>query len=111
MMRWSWPIRSPRRKISGHAGRNNKLTLESLEHRVLPSLQAVSQIADPSLYAATAGGQQPIGLSSDARYIVFQSAADNLLPGDHNGVSDVFVRDRQAGTTTLVSVAPSGSSG
>jgi Tol biopolymer transport system component len=34
------------------------------------------------------------GLSSDGRYVVFQSAASNLVAGDTNGATDVFLRDR-----------------
>ena len=34
------------------------------------------------------------------------SYATNLVPGDTNGTIDVFVRDRQAGTTERVSVGP-----
>jgi Tol biopolymer transport system component len=49
--------------------------------------------------------------SSDGRYVVFVSNADNLVLGDFNRVSDVFVRDTQNATTTLVSVNPSGNSG
>ena len=33
------------------------------------------------------------------------------MAGDTNGQSDVFVRDRQTGTTTRVSVAPGGAQG
>ena len=33
-------------------------------------------------------------LSADGRYVAFQSAATNLVPGDTNGQQDVFVRDR-----------------
>ena len=33
------------------------------------------------------------------------SGASNLVPGDTNGAGDVFVHDRQTGTTTRVSVA------
>ena len=47
-------------------------------------------------------------LSSDGRYIAFQSTATNLVPGDTNGVSDVFVHDRLTGTTERVSVDSSG---
>lgn len=50
-------------------------------------------------------------ISADGRYVVFESTASNLVPNDTNGVygrnghlSDVFVRDLQAGVTTLVSV-------
>ena len=43
-------------------------------------------------------------LSSDARYIVFWSNARNLVSGDTNGYADIFLHDRQTGTTTRVSV-------
>jgi Tol biopolymer transport system component len=41
-------------------------------------------------------------LSGDGRYVVFVSAARNLVPVDANGFPDLFVRDRLAGTTTLL---------
>jgi Tol biopolymer transport system component len=47
-------------------------------------------------------------LSADGRFVVFESAASNLVAGDTNGARDVFVRDVQAGTTTLVSAARGG---
>ncbi len=48
-------------------------------------------------------------VSTNGRYVVFQSDASDLVSGDTNGVSDIFVRDLVAGTTTLVSVAMDGS--
>jgi Tol biopolymer transport system component len=50
-------------------------------------------------------------ISADGRYVVFQSDATNLVPGDTNGKTDVFVRDRQTGTTERVSVATGGAQG
>ena len=47
-------------------------------------------------------------LSADGRFVVFASAADNLVPADTNSASDVFVRDRAAQVTTAVSVAGDG---
>src|SRR3954451_4661592 len=47
-------------------------------------------------------------VSADGRYVAFASAATNLVKGDTNGHSDVFVRDRSAGTTERVSVGPGG---
>ncbi|GIJ22413.1 hypothetical protein Vlu01_30370 [Micromonospora lutea] len=41
-------------------------------------------------------------ISADGRYVAFVSDAP-LVPGDTNGVADIFVRDRQAGTTVPVS--------
>jgi outer membrane protein assembly factor BamB/pimeloyl-ACP methyl ester carboxylesterase len=50
-------------------------------------------------------------ISADGRYVAFSSAASNLVPGDTNGVPDVFVHDRTTGQTTRVSVASDGSEG
>ncbi|MBE9137731.1 hypothetical protein IQ254_11095 [Nodosilinea sp. LEGE 07088] len=47
-------------------------------------------------------------ISADGRYVVFQSIANNLVPGDTNNALDVFVRDTVAGTTTRVSVNNNG---
>ena len=43
-------------------------------------------------------------ISADGRYVAFTSSADNLVANDGNGHSDVFVRDMEFGTTTLVSI-------
>jgi len=41
-------------------------------------------------------------LSVDGRHVAFESSASNLWPFDGNGIkSDIFVRDRQLGLTTL----------
>ena len=50
-------------------------------------------------------------LSANERYVAFQSLATNLVPGDTNGVGDVFVRDLLAGTTTRASVDSAGVQG
>src|SRR4051812_35146460 len=46
-------------------------------------------------------------LSADGRYVVFSSAASNLVPGDTNHRRDVFVRDLMKGVTRRVSVTSS----
>jgi len=60
--------------------------------------------------SGTAGNSESFfpSISADGRYVVFTSAATNLVSGDTNGIEDVFVRDLQAGTTTRVSVSSSG---
>ncbi len=56
------------------------------------------------------GGTQANGpsenpkLSADGRFVVYRSNASNLVPGDLNGVADVFLYDTVSGTTTRVSV-------
>jgi Tol biopolymer transport system component len=44
-------------------------------------------------------------VSADGRFVGFTSFAKNLVPGDDDNASDVFVRDRAAKTTVLASVA------
>lgn len=50
-------------------------------------------------------------ISADGRYVSFWSLATNLVPGGTNGLLHVFVRDRLAGATELVSVSSSGAQG
>ena len=47
-------------------------------------------------------------ISADGRFVAFSSSASTLVPGDTNGKMDMFLRDRQAGTTERVSVDSSG---
>jgi len=47
-------------------------------------------------------------ISDDGNLIAFTSNASNLVPGDSNGVADVFVRNVSEGTTTRVSVDAAG---
>ena len=47
-------------------------------------------------------------VSADGRYVAFVSRASNLVPGDTNGITDVFVHDRQTGATERVSVTSAG---
>src|SRR6266516_201460 len=50
-------------------------------------------------------------LSGDGRFVTFSSGAANLVSGDTNGRSDIFVHDRMTGETTRVSVAADGAQG
>ena len=69
------------------------------------------------LVSVTAGGGAASGasngssISATGRFVVFNSAAADLVAGDTNGTLDVFVRDRQLGTTELVSASSAGSLG
>ena len=48
-------------------------------------------------------------MSADGRYVVFDSGADNLVTGDVNGSTDVFLKDLTTGAVTLISAKPDGS--
>ena len=60
---------------------------------------------------ANARSGYPTSISSDGRFVLFSSAASNLVGGDTNGMGDVFLRDRLLKTTTLVSVSTAGAQG
>src|SRR5947209_2230154 len=86
-------------------GRVN-LRLESLEDRTLPS---VSLVSINSAGTDTAKGQNSINpsrsiVSADGRFAVFQSNADDVTANGAGGLSKIFVRDLQTGTTSLVNV-------
>ena len=50
-------------------------------------------------------------ISADGRYVAFTSLATNLVAGDLNDITDVFVRDLRTGTTTLASLGAAGNQG
>jgi len=61
--------------------------------------------------AGNAGGNGnsfPSAISADGRFVLFESTASDLVPGDTNSVNDVFLRDLVSGVTLLVSTNGSG---
>jgi Tol biopolymer transport system component len=69
---------------------------------------ATERVSLDSSGAQVTGGSTYPTLSSDGRFVAFDSAAGNLVSGDTNGFRDCFVRDRQSGTTERVSVTTAG---
>ena len=68
--------------------------------------------------SVTSGGRQQTGggaaspeISDNGRYVVYWSAATNLVPGDTNEEMDVFRYDRRTGRTERISVATDGTQG
>ena len=62
----------------------------------------------PAGQSANQYSQYPV-ISANGRYIAYQSLASNLGPSDTNGMLDIYVYDRVAGTTELGSVRSDGS--
>ena len=80
-----------------------------------PDVFVVERSTGATSRVSVAGdGSQANGASLDpavnenGRYVVFSSVATNLVAGDTNGTSDVFVRDRMANTTLRLSVSAAG---
>ena len=57
------------------------------------------------------GNSSSPSISADGRYVAFASFATNLVSGDTNARSDIFVHDTQSGTTTRASLATGGTQG
>jgi len=57
---------------------------------------------------ATGGASTYPSISADGQLVAFASDATNLVPGDTNGATDVFVRNRSSGITERVSVRTNG---
>jgi len=67
-----------------------------------------SRVSISATGAQARGASRAVAVSRDGRFVAFVSDAANLVPGDTNGITDVFVRDRLLGTTERVSVDSNG---
>ena len=76
-----------------------------------PAMAAVEQVSVGVSGSQGNGECLGIALCADEDLVVFASKASNLVAGDRNHHWDVFVRDRAAGTTELVSVSSEGIQG
>ncbi len=54
------------------------------------------------------GASDSPAISPDGRFVAYRSSADNLVPGDSNGVPDLFIYDRTSGATTLLTASQFG---
>lgn len=59
----------------------------------------------------TVGGGAYPAISSGGRYVAFNSSGGDLVAGDTNGQTDIFVRDLKKRTTTRVSTSSNGAEG
>jgi Tol biopolymer transport system component len=89
------------------------LTVAALAVSLVPAPTA-AQAASTVQVSVGTGGASPDGasrapaISASGRSVAFASDASNLVAGDTNGSSDIFVRNLQAGTTRRVSVRTGG---
>jgi Tol biopolymer transport system component len=55
------------------------------------------------------GTSVAVGITTDGRYVAFNSVSSNFVPSTGTGHLNLFVRDRETGTTTLETVGFDGS--
>ena len=95
--------RVKRRRPRGAGGSR----VEPLENRTLFAVTLVSANALGQAGGATVVSDDP-EVSSDGRFVVFQSRQTDIVPGitDTNNIMDVFVRDLTTNTTVQVTARP-----
>jgi Tol biopolymer transport system component len=101
----------PRKLVGGLAAPLVLLALLSAPANAYPRPGITERVSVASDGAEANSGSLDSAISAEGRHIAFWSEASNLVPGDTNGVYDVFVRDRATGRTTRVSVASDGAEG
>ena len=91
--------------VAGDSNGSADVFLKSIE---TGAVTLVSTTAAGVQANAASGG---LDVSSDGTKIIFHSTADNLVAGDTNGASDIFVKDIATGAITRVSTSASGEAG
>jgi Tol biopolymer transport system component len=66
--------------------------------------QTTRRLSVSSSGAEADGASVLVGISADARYVLFGSDATNIVADDTNGRTDLFVRNRSNGTTRRISL-------
>jgi Tol biopolymer transport system component len=67
-----------------------------------------ASVDSTGIQANQRSGSDGCAISADGRFVAFESSAWNLVPGDLNQTSDIFVHDRRTGATVRVSVSSAG---
>lgn len=86
----------------------NRVTDVFVHDLLIGQTERVSVASDGSQANGASGFP---ALSADGRYVVFESAASNLVPNDTNNAYDIFIHDRQTRQTRRVSVSSTGVQG
>lgn len=86
--------------VSGDTNnRGDMFVYDRLNHQA--TRVSVASDGSQAIGDSSAGGSSlPVSISANGRYIAFISLASNLVLGDTNGKRDIFVRDREGGSST-----------
>ena len=101
-----------RRRTVHYGGLTALLAACVVTSAVAPAGPAAAAGSTTTRVSVSTGGAQGAArssrpaISADGRYLVFGTGSA-LVPGDTNGLYDVYVRDLLRGTTSRVSLGPS----
>jgi Ca2+-binding RTX toxin-like protein len=93
--------------VSGDNNAGTDIFIKSLQSGVVQRVSTNSSNAQTNAGAGSIDAQ----LSSDGRYVVFTSSANNLVADDTNGRLDIFVKDLQTAEVRMVSTDAAGTPG
>ena len=79
-----------------------RLSVLALAFALPASAQTVTRVSVSSTGQEANGATTAVTVSESGRWVAMQSGATNLVAGDTNGVDDIFLHDRNWGTTTRV---------
>jgi Tol biopolymer transport system component len=90
-------------------GRNGKYNTDVFVHNLKTGRTRRASVSSSG--ARAPGGSTAPTISSNGRFVAFDSDADNLVEGDTNGQFDVFLRDMRRHRTERVSIDSAGTQG
>lgn len=105
--------------VNGPGGTDTKnnlsVVVQGITHRVSVQSETLAQAVGGASGDAQHNGHTRSfdpGINSTGRFVVFDSSASNLVPGQSgNGKSQIYLHDRHTGKTELISVAINGGLG
>jgi Tol biopolymer transport system component len=68
----------------------------------------VERVSTDATGAQVNGNTDMLDFSGSGRYVLLRSDAPDLVAGDNNGISDIFVKDLNTGIVTIESVSSTG---
>ncbi len=89
--------------VTGRRQRSGRHFSQGMVTGVTPAVSTNGSNAE-----ATGGSSVDARISADGRFVIFQSAATNLVVNDTNGLSDIFRKDLLTGTIVRVNTDSSG---
>ncbi|MGH8911697.1 MAG: S-layer homology domain-containing protein [Acidimicrobiia bacterium] len=84
--------------VPGDTNDSNDIFVKDMQTGAIERVSVSSSDAQ----ADSSSGFNTVDISDDGRLVLFDSNATNLVSGDTNDKSDLFIRDRQTGETTRV---------
>src|SRR5665811_2376797 len=93
------PFVSPSTRLVASESNATYLPSELMEGKTLPLSPS------PSGAEGDSGSVFP-SISSDGRYVAFDSEATNLVEGDTNGVQDIFRKELPVSIPTITAITP-----